>query len=150
MTGRPLNLALLGDSTTQTFEVSDGGRYALEVTRNSGDVDYIEDYSSPVWFTPGPPTFKLGKAKANKKKGTGKLKVSVGNPGKLLLTGKSLAKSSKSVAGSGTYKLKLKPKGKLKKKLKKKGKAKVKVKVAFTPDGGEQTTLTKKVKLLRK
>lgn len=139
-----------GDGTTQTFEVSDGGRYALEVTRNSGDVDYIEDYSSPVWFTPGPPTFKLGKAKANKKKGTGKLKVSVGNPGKLLLTGKSLAKSSKSVAGSGTYKLKLKPKGKLKKKLKKKGKAKVKAKVAFTPDGGEQTTLTKKVKLLRK
>lgn len=139
-----------GDGTSQTFEVSDGGRYALEVLRNNADLNYIENYSSPIWFTPGAPTFKLGKSKANKKKGTGKLSVTVGNPGKIALSGKSLAKSSKTASGAGTFKLNLKPKGKLKKTLVKKGKAKVKVKVAFTPDGGEQTTLTKKVKLLRK
>ncbi|MFN8152279.1 MAG: CehA/McbA family metallohydrolase [Solirubrobacterales bacterium] len=139
-----------GDGTSQTFEVSDGGRYSLEVLRNNADLNYIENYSSPVWFTPGAPSFKLGKSKANKKKGTGKLSVTVGNPGKITLSGKSLAKSSKTASGAGTYKLNLKPKGKLKKTLKKKGKAKVKVTVGFTPDGGEQTTLTKKVKLLRK
>lgn len=139
-----------GDGTTQWLEVSDGGRYSIEVLRSVGAVTYTEVYSSPVWYEAGPPTFKLGKAKADKKKGTAKLKVKVGAAGSLKLSGKSLAKSKKNVKGAGSYKLKVKPKGKLKKRLVRKGKAKVKVKVAFTPQGGEQTKLTKKVKLLRK
>ncbi len=139
-----------GDGTTQSLEVSDGGRYSVEVLRTIGTTTYTEIYSSPVWFETGPPTLKLGKAKANKKKGTAKLEVKVGAAGALKLSGKSLAKSKRNVDGAGSYKLNVKPKGKLKKKLAKKGKAKVKVTVAFTPAGGEQTKLTKKLKLLRK
>lgn len=139
-----------GDGTTQSLEASDGGRYAVKVIRNDAAIDYTEVYSSPVWFTPGPPTFKVGKAKVNKKKGTATLKVSVGNPGSLKLVGKSLAKSSKSAGAAGTYKLNVKPRGKLKKKLAKKGKAKVKAQVVFEPAGGKPTSLSAKIKLLRK
>jgi len=149
--GQPVQtFPFTGDGTTGSLEVSDGGRYSVEVLRTSGSATYTEIYSSPVWYEPGPPTFKLGKAKANKGKGTAKLKVKVGAAGSLKLTGKSLAKSKKNVNGAGGYKLKVKPKGKLKKTLARKGKAKVKAQVTFTPEGGEPTKLTKKLKLLRK
>ncbi len=149
--GQPVqSFPFSGDGTTQSLEVSDGGRYSVEVLRSEGGIDYVEVYSSPVWFTPGPPTFKVGKAKLNKKKGTATIKVDVGNPGSLKLAGKSLAKSSKQASGPGTYKLKVKPKGKLKKKLAKKGKAEGEGSGRLRAAGRQADHAEAKLKLLRK
>jgi hypothetical protein len=138
-----------GDATTQTFDGQGPGRYSLELLRTLNGVDFIEDYSSPIWLSAGPLALKAGKLKRNTKKGTAKLSVTVPHPGPVALSGKGLAKSKKTAKGAGTVKLKVKPKGKLKKKLAKKGKAKVKAKIAYTPAGGVKTTLTKKLKLKR-
>jgi hypothetical protein len=139
-----------GDSFTQTFADDGPGRYSLEVVRTLGGVDYIEDYSSPIWFSAGSGKYKLGKTKLNKKKGTAKQTVEVPGPGPLTLSGKSLKKDKATAGGAGSLKLNVKPKGKLKKKLAKAGKAKVKVEVTFTREGGKPATLTKKLKLKRK
>lgn len=139
-----------GDGITHAFDSSGAGRYAIEVVRSDLDVDYIEDYSSPIWLQAGPPTFKLGKLKLNKGKGTAKLQVRVGGSGNLALTGKDVAKQKASPDGAGNYKLEVKPKGKLKRKLAKKGKAKVKLAVEFARDGGRPATLKQKAKLKQK
>jgi hypothetical protein len=118
------------------------------VTRTLNGVDFFEDYSSPIWFTSN--DVKIGKFKANRKKGTGTLSVEVPGPGTIVLNGKHLARKKTSATEAGTVKLKVKPKGKLKRKLAKRGKAKVKAKVAFTPDGGIQGNTAKKLKLKRK
>src|SRR5436190_2953723 len=88
-------------------------------------------------------TETVGKPKLNKKNGTAKLPVTVGDSGNLALNGKGVATvasagATKSVAvtGPGTKTLKVKPKGKTRQKLNSTGKATVKVKVTFTPTGG--------------
>jgi len=135
-----------GDGITHSFTDSGTGRYSLEVTRTSGPT-YIEDYSSPIWFTAVANEVKVKKTKLNKKKGTATLQVKVPGPGSLTLTGDSLAKSSAAPTAASTVKLKVKPKGKLKKKLKKKGKLTAKAKIKFMPTGGEPATEKAKVKL---
>jgi large repetitive protein len=96
-------------------------------------------------------TIKAGKPKLNKKNGTARLPVTVGDAGTLTLRGKGVksASASKAVAVSGPGKkvLKVKPKGKTKQQLNSTGSAKVKVKVTFTPTGGTPKTAKKKIKL---
>jgi subtilisin-like proprotein convertase family protein len=96
-------------------------------------------------------TVRAGKPKLNKKKGTARLPVTVGDAGQLTMRGKGVksasASKSKAVAGPGTVKLTVKPKGKTRKKLNSTGKASVKVKLTFTPNGGTSSTITKKIKL---
>jgi hypothetical protein len=143
---------ITGAGISQEYDVSESGRYAIEVTRTS-DGTYIEDYTSPVWVTVQPKPsnkFTVGKPKIDKKKGTAKLPVEVPGAGKLKLTGKSIADAKASPAKASTVKLPVKPVGKLKKKLRRKGKAKVEVTVAFTPTGGDTAKKTKSVKLVRK
>jgi hypothetical protein len=139
-----------GDAFTQAFPDTGTGRYSIEIVRNSNGVDFVEDYSSPIWFTSGPAKFKLGKLKRNTRKGTAKLTVKVPGSGRLALSGKSLAKDRATAKKAGSLKLNVKPKGKLKQKLERSGKAKVKVEVTFTRDGGKPATLTKKLKLKQK
>lgn len=139
-----------GDGITHSFADSGPGRYSIEVTRSDLGVDYIENYSSPIWLASGPSSFKLGKLKKNKGKGTAQLSVKVGSAGKLVLSGKSLAKGKKTAKGAGTYKLAVKPKGKLKRKLAKKGKAKAKLTVKFKPTGGEAAALKEKANLIQR
>jgi hypothetical protein len=149
--GKPTEtVPFAGDSTTQTFAEQGPGRYSLEVTRSLNGLDFIEDYSSPIWLAEGPLALRAGKLKRNTRKGTAKLSVTVPHAGPLALSGKGLAKSKKASGAAGTVKLKVKPKGKLKRKLAKRGKAKVKAKIAYTPEGGVQTTITKKLKLKQK
>jgi subtilisin-like proprotein convertase family protein len=96
-------------------------------------------------------TLKAGKAKLNKKKGTAQIPVTVGDAGKLSLSGKGVktasASKSKAVAGPGTVKLTVKPKGQTASKLNSTGAATVKVKITFTPNGGTSSVTKKKIKL---
>jgi len=114
---------------------------------------------APTPPTPTPPPnggctdnqFEFGKVKKNKKKGTAKLTVNVPCPGELDLAKTKKVKADDEVAeDEGDEKLTVKPRRKAKKRLNKKGKAKVKAEVTYTPDGGDPSTQTKKLKLKKR
>lgn len=92
-------------------------------------------------------SFKPGKVRLNKEKGTAQLTVAVSGPGKLLASGQKVKKRSKSAKKAGKVTVPIVPKGKAAAALKSGGKAKVKVKLAFTPTGGVTATLTKSIVL---
>jgi hypothetical protein len=94
--------------------------------------------------------FKFGKLKRNKRKGTAKLGVEIPGPGRLVLSGKKVKKSSVDAKRAGSFSLSIAPKGKLAKTLRSKGSAKTSIKVAFTPTGGTTNARIKSVKLIRK
>ncbi|MFN8113258.1 MAG: CehA/McbA family metallohydrolase [Solirubrobacterales bacterium] len=140
------------NTINQTWDVTESGRYSVEVTRTEGS-EFIEAYTSPIWVTVQPkPSNKitLGKPKLDKKKGTAKLPVTVPGGGELKLTGKSVAGASASPAKASKVQLAVRPTGKLKKTLKKKGKATAKVTVSFTPTGGDARKASTRVKLVKK
>jgi hypothetical protein len=91
--------------------------------------------------------FKLGKVKANPKKGTATIKVNALGGGKLTLSGKGLKKQKKSLKKAGKVTLAVKPTGKTLSKLAKSGKVKVKATVSFKPQGGKAVKLKKGVVL---
>ena len=45
------SVPVVGDDFSHTFQQTIGGRYTLEIVRESPTVNRIEDYSSPIWFT---------------------------------------------------------------------------------------------------
>jgi hypothetical protein len=90
---------------------------------------------------------KLGKFKANKKKGTGLLTVLVPGAGKLTLTGKGVKKSKGSSKNEGKVVLKVRSSGKAKAALRDTGNASVKAKVKFVPTGGTAGTASRKLTL---
>ena len=45
---------ITGDGINRDYDVSESGRYAIEVTRTAGNSVLIEDYSSPIWVTADP------------------------------------------------------------------------------------------------
>ncbi len=96
--------------------------------------------------------FAFGKIKRNEEKGTAHLTLSVPNPGELTGSGKGVkvadaAAISKSVPAAGPVNLKIGAKGKKRRKLNETGKVKVKATVTFTPNGGDPSTQSKKLKL---
>jgi hypothetical protein len=103
-------------------------------------------------------TFRLGKLKRNKRKGTAKLTAIVPGPGELGLSGKKVKAVTTQVAATAAgaspdgiaVVLKVRAKGKGNRKLRRTGAAKVKVNVAYTPTGGESNTLSKKLKLKKR
>jgi hypothetical protein len=95
--------------------------------------------------------FSFGKVKKNKKRGTAKLTVSVPGAGELeLAKSKKVKGADERVDGAGEAKLRIKPKCKAKGKLNDLGKAKVNAAVTFAPDGGEPSTQSKRVKLVKR
>jgi hypothetical protein len=95
-------------------------------------------------------SFSLAKkAGLNRKRGTATLAVSVGGPGRLTLTAKSVKRQSKAATVAGKVKLLIKPKGQAAKALRKHGKARVKLTVTYTPTGGAPAIATKSVTLRR-
>ena len=109
-------------------------------------------------LSPAPPapvvvpsnSFKFGKVKFNKRKGTAKLQVTLPDAGTIVLTGKQIKTVKRGVLAAGTVSLTITPTGKLAHKLKLTGKAKATAKVTFTPTGGSAKTETKPLKLLRR
>jgi len=94
-------------------------------------------------------TATLGTPTINKKKGTGRVPVTVVDSGQLTLSGKGVksAASKSAAVGPGTVNLTVKPKGKTAKKLNDTGKATVKVTITFTPNGGSPNSQSLKLKL---
>ena len=91
--------------------------------------------------------FKLGKVKANPKKGTATIKVNAQGAGKLTLSGKGLMKQTKTLKKAGKVTLAVLPTSKTLSKLAKSGKVKVKATVALKPQGGKAIKLKKGVVL---
>ncbi len=135
-----------GDGIDEEIETDEPGRYSVEVTRSSGGTDFVEDYSSPIWFT----RFTVGKVKRDVSNGTAVLPAKVSDSGKLVLTGKSLVTVKKHSNGAETLKPRVKPARKLAEKLRKRGSAKVRAKIEFTPADGRPATDQVRVKLVRK
>jgi virginiamycin B lyase len=93
----------------------------------------------------------LVRVKRNKRRGTAKLSVVVPGPGDLALAKTKKVKAKQKRADSlGTVKLTIRPKRKAKASLKKHGKANVKAKVTYTPDGGEPSTKSRTIRLVKK
>jgi hypothetical protein len=117
---------------------------------NAGGVSDVGTMTVEVVAPEPAGEFTLGKAKRNKKKGTAKLTVEVPGPGALELSGKKVKPTTKEAATEGAVKLPVKPKGKAKQKLADTGKAKVKVEVSYTPDGGDESTQSARIKLVKR
>jgi len=135
-----------GDGISESLSATDPGRYSLEVVRASGGNEYIEDYSSPIWFT----RFTLGKPKLDKRKGTAAIAARASDAGTFVLSGRSLRTVHAETRKAATKKLKVRPTGKLEKKLSKRGKAKAKAVVTFTPAGGKPAAEKLTVKLVKR
>jgi hypothetical protein len=85
-------------------------------------------------------TFTIGKLKLNKRKGTGKLTVSVPGAGILTGTGKGLTKRNARPNAAGDVVLNVKASGKAKRKLNDVGKAKLKILLSWTATGAAAAT----------
>jgi hypothetical protein len=94
--------------------------------------------------------FVLGGVDRNKRKGTAELAVEVPGAGDLELGGAKVKPATAAADGAGEVTLPVKARGKGRKKLKKKGKAKVAAEVTFAPVGGEPSTQSKSVKLVKR
>ncbi len=93
--------------------------------------------------------FSFEKVKQNEHRGTATLRVDLPGPGRLVLSGEGIKRVREEAAEAGTTKLRIKPKGRVKRRLANRGQAKVEVEVVFKPEGGNASTKTKQVKLIR-
>jgi hypothetical protein len=104
----------------------------------------------PSW-QPDPPGFSFAGLKRNKRRGTAKLRVAIPAPGALALAETTKVKGAEEPAeAAGEEMLPVKPTGKTKKRLNEKGEARVGAKVTYTPDGGNPSTQTKLVRLVKR
>jgi virginiamycin B lyase len=115
---------------------------------SAADQNFITDGIHPGQIAVN---FSLGKLKKDKRRGTGKLTVEVPTAGQLALTAtKKLEGAGGRAEAAGAVQLPIEPQGKAKRKLAESGRAKVRVEVAYTPDGGEPSTQTTAVKLIKR
>ena len=95
--------------------------------------------------------FSLGKLRRNRNRGTAKLTVEVPAPGDVALAQTKKLKGSELRADAAEkVRLPIKPRGKAKQQLAEKGKAMVRADVTYSPDGGEPTTQSKEIKLIKR
>lgn len=118
----------------------------------------VDDLYAPPGATPAPPApeapkessaLQLGALKRNLKKGTALMTVVVGGAGTLTLSGKGVARVTKTVKGLGFAKLLVKPKGGALKTLTRKGQVSLKVTVLFAQTGDNPSTRSRSVLLKR-
>lgn len=145
------SVPVAGDDFGHTFEVTESGRYSLEVLRQASDGERVEVYSSPIWFERIEPSnrFRFGKLR-RKRNGAATLTVEIPGPGRLALSGKGLRNDRREPNRAGRSKLALKPKGSLKRRLADRGRAGVKVKVAYRPEHGSRSERRKRLRLVRR
>ena len=117
---------------------------ATDAAGNSAtDTRTVTVNDAPVEPSNASNSFKLGKPKLNKKRGTAKLPVTFPGPGTLVLTGKGVVRQTKTPKAAGTVKILVKAKGEKKRNLNANGKVKLKVKVTYTPTGGTANSKNK-------
>jgi DNA-binding beta-propeller fold protein YncE len=133
-----------------------GGESAVAIARISvaappPPCDPRRDDACKPPATPPPPApsnlFSLGKAKADARKGTASLSVTVPGPGTLRVTGKAVRTRTVQAGGAGTLVLPVAPKASAKRALRTHGKARISVSVTFTPTGGAPRTARKTIVL---
>jgi PKD repeat protein len=93
--------------------------------------------------------FQIGRFRVNRRKGTGRLGVVVPEPGRLVLSGRGIRKTSVAVQ-PGSASLKVAPTRKGSRKLAKSGKLRARLEVAYSPAGGSTNVKQKNVKLVLK
>ncbi|HEV2857692.1 MAG TPA: PKD domain-containing protein [Solirubrobacterales bacterium] len=94
--------------------------------------------------------FGFGKVKKNKRKGTARLQIKVPGAGALVLTGKKVRVAKTHAAKAGKVMLTIRPKVKANKTLKRRHHLKVRLRVKFTPIGGNPSSKSKALALVRR
>jgi len=97
-----------------------------------------------------PGQLTVGKLTRNKRKGTGKLALTVNGPGAVALEGDGVKPATVQAPGAGDVELPIRATGSKRKALKRKGKVKLKAELSFTPAQGTPDSESAKLKLKRK
>jgi hypothetical protein len=146
------SVAIAGDGVVREWDVTESGRYSIELTRTATST-FIEGYTSPIWLTAEPEPsneFVVGEAKLNRRKGIAKLPVEVPGAGELRLRGESVEDDSARPGSAKTVKLAVRPVGELEEQLREHGEAEATVTVTFTPRGGEPRSVDVTIALERR
>jgi hypothetical protein len=133
-------------ATGASFTATAAGDYSCRATA-SNFAGSTTQVSTPHRISLPSNSFKVGKLKLNRRKGTAKLAIFVPGPGKMTLAGAGLVRQGANSRRGGKLSLTIKPRGKKKHKLEQKGKVKVRAKLTFVPTGGTARTVKKKMVL---
>jgi PKD repeat protein len=134
-----------GNATSHSYGAPGSYPVSVAVTDVAGNVT---SQTATIAISPRP-GFKIGKLKRNRKKGTGRLPITVEGPGTVVLSGKGVKRSRARAARAGTVQLKVRAVGRKLKKLNRTGKVRLALKITFTPDGGTPKTQRLKAKLVK-
>ncbi len=164
-TGDPVSMPATGFQADLTQFAGQTVHLRMAEIDNQGEFNAGVDAVSII-STPPSNAFVLGKARANRKKGTAKLTVTVPGPGTVTAvdaravkkttasaqtsarkTRKRIKNATVTAASAGTVKIPIKPTKAGRKLLVAKHKLRVKVRVSFTPTGGITATQTRAVVL---
>lgn len=137
--GAPVeSVPIAGDGITEQWDVSESGRYSIELTRTA-TAEYIEGYTSPIWLdrTANPDNrFQVGDAK--RRSGVTVLPVQVPGPGRLRLKGAKIATRHASPDGASTLRLEVTPvRRRTVRRLQRRGTVRVRTRIRYQPTGGE-------------
>ena len=108
---RAVATPISGDGITQGYNITESGRYSIEVNRTDGSTTYIEDYSTPIWLTYVPSNeFKVqSAARATPRRARRRSPSRSWAQASLKLSGKDLASQSASPEKSSKVDLVVKP-----------------------------------------
>lgn len=139
----------LGDGTAAkgpavSHAYSKPGAYRVTVTATDGAG--TETSSTATVAVVARNDFQLGRFRANRKKGTGRLGVTVPEPGRLVLSGRGIRKASVAVQ-PGSTSLTVAPTRRGSRTLAKRGRLRARLEVAYSPTGGATNVKQKNVKL---
>jgi hypothetical protein len=137
--------AAAGAAVTHVY--SKPGTYRVTATATDGAG--TETSSAATLTIAARNDFQIGRFVANRKKGTGRLSVTVPEPGQLVLTGSGVKRASAAVQ-PGDASLTVAPSRKGSRALTKRGRLRVRLKVAYSPTGGTTNVKQKNVKLVLK
>ncbi len=93
--------------------------------------------------------FAIGRLSRNRRRGTATLFLTVPGPGRLVLSGKAVRKTSRRARRAGRVKLPVRARGAALRRLARRGKVRLVLKIAFTPDGGTTLVEEKGVMLVK-
>jgi hypothetical protein len=134
-------------ATASAIKVTEAGSYTCHSIGTNG-AGSTASAPSPAVFVRA--TLKLGKARLNRGTGTATIAATVGGSGRLIATGKGVAKATKLAKTSRTYRLEVRTTGKAKRRLLARGRARVRVTVTFAPSGDKSLRRSKTVVLERR
>ncbi len=142
---------------TQIAFTRESSIYVISAGAAPGSEHPLVAGSSPSWGE-GPPEPTccarktkpaVRKVKLNRRTGRATLLVAVPSAGRLVLAGHKVKRAVRRARRKGTLSVPVRPRGKAKLKLDRSGKVRLAVKLRFTPTGGQTSTRTAKVRLVK-